>query len=513
MRQHRQLGVLLLTGLVLLLGLVQARHELGSSGVEIERFRLADAFNTPAIRFLPPAEKRSGVVAVLVHGHECNKAMMAQLARFLAAGGVDAYAIDLPGHGESLQAFSDNLGRQATEAAVANIVERTGGAVEKLVLVGHSFGAEALGPAAVRRDLLATVFIGPGKPEGLSRRLPNNALIVTAEHDYPYIKQDAQAMYADLTARDSRPAGNLVGDFRLKDARLWEEIPQATHLSLLFDQRVHRLVALWIERSGAGSMRVQSAYAMGPALRAAALALALVLVLTALAASTLSALRTTPTRDPAGHWAPAAIATMAGVYFSELMINGLLPLGYAQFAERDILVAHLGATGVLGIVFLASMGGAISFRCAAIDLAAAALALLALYGLTLLTIDAEFYSLRITYGSAKNLATLALAALLALPIFLLQDELLRRLQGRHDRGVRGFVVYCAGCLALAVLFCASLHFVDARLYRFNAEILAGSAYCAVAGAILRAYLKNGYAAVWFSALVAGWVISVGFLHS
>ena len=513
----RRNSVALLIGLLLILGLFQAWHELESSRVAIERFRLSDSFKTPVIRFFPPLEQRNGVVAVLVHGLHCNKAMMSQLARYLAAGGTDAYSIDLPGHGESRETFSEEKGLAAAQAAVSKLIERTDVPAEKLVLIGHSFGAVALGPAALSHDLLAAVFIGPGKPDGLSRRLPNNALIVTGEHDYDHVKQYAQALYDDLTARDRLPPGNLVGDFQQNDARLWEVLPGATHLSLLLDPHLYQLVAQWIERSTRGSIPVQSSYSTGPAKRAVGLALALFLVLTVLMASIVQRYRRIPISDPIGHWALPAIAAIGGLYFSVLLINGLIsgqtPLGLVRLEEKDVLTLLLAATGILGLALFVSLGGAISCRLAAVDLIVAALVFFSLYGLALLTIDGEFYNLRIALGDWRRLLTLGIVALLAAPSFLLQEELLRRLQGAFGRGIRGFAIYCGGYLLLAVIISGSLHFVDARLYRFDTQILGVLVYCAFVGAILRAALKNTVAGILFSSLVCAWIISVGFFHS
>lgn len=139
-------------GVALCAMLLQAWHELGASGVAVERLQLADSYTTPATHYAPVAAKRSTVVAILVHGKQCNRAMMTQLARYLAAGGVDVFTIDLPGHGQSQHAFSLPTAMAATEDAVADIIERSKVRPGNLVLIGHSFGATVLGPVASRRE-------------------------------------------------------------------------------------------------------------------------------------------------------------------------------------------------------------------------------------------------------------------------------------------------------------------------------------------------------------------------
>ena len=505
-------GVPLLLGFLLLLVLLQARHELGSSGVEVERFQLADSYKTPAIHFSPAAGHRSTVVAVLVHGHQCNKAMMAQLARYLAAGGVDAFTIDLPGHGESQSAFSPEKALSAAESAVSEIVERLNVRPGKLVLIGHSFGAVALGPAALRRDLLATVFVGPGKPDGLNRRLPNNALLITAEHDYDFIKRDAQAMYDALTAGDTQTPGNLVGDFQKKDARLWDAIPDAEHVSLLFDPRVYRRVTEWIERASGGAVPLQSSYSAGAARRAALSALALSLVITVLIAGLSRNAAKAGAEDPVRNWVRPAIAMIAGVYFSVIVTQAWVPLRFLRLEEGEILASLMAMSGILGLAFLAPLDEKITCRFMPMDAIVAVAVFLALYVLALVTIDSEFYTLRIAFGDWKRLLTLGVTAALAVPFFMLQEELLRRLQGRPGRRFRDFVIFCGGVLMIAVVFCSSLYFVGSRLYRFSAALAGVLVYCAVVSAILRASSKNTSAGVLFSSLVTGWIFAVGFFH-
>lgn len=512
MTHAKRNGVALLAVVLLALAWIQARHEVATSGVTLERFRLPDAYATPVIRFVPSAGERSGVLAVLVHGHQCNKAMMAQLARHLAAGGIDAYAIDLPGHGESREAFSADKARAATSSAVAEIIARAGASATELVLIGHSFGAVALGPTALQANPLATVFLGPGKPEGLSRERPRNVLIVTAEHDNDDIKQDAQAIVDDVTARAGHPPGNPVGDFRQQDARAWEVIPDAAHMSLLVDSRVHRRVAQWIEGAAGRSISVQIPHTSGPAARAAVLALALVLALAVLMAGMIRVPAEIQAREPPCHWALPAVAAIAGLYFSALAVNGFVPLRFLRLEEGEVLASHLAVSGILGLAFFAALGGKILCRWALLDAGVAAAVFLLLYGATLFAIDGEFYNTRIGAGDLRRLATLGTIVIAAVPFCLLQEALVRRYATTRRCGIRGFSADCGAFLALALLFCASLYWVEGRLARFNAELMGVLLYCAVVGAILHARFKHTCAGIVFSSLVGGWVIAVGFFY-
>ncbi|MSP96767.1 MAG: alpha/beta hydrolase [Betaproteobacteria bacterium] len=503
-------GAASLVGFVLLLVLLQAQLALDSSGVLIERVRLADAYDTPALHFSPAPGLRSGAVAVLVHGHQCNKAMLAQLARYLAARGVEAYAIDLPGHGESQRTFAPEHASTAAASAVAAILERSRASPASLVLIGHSFGAVALGPEALRRDVLATVFLGPGMTGGLSRRLPNNALIVTAEHDYDFIKRDAQAMYEALTAGENTARGNLVGDFRQQDARLWEEIPGVEHISLLFDARVFRQVAEWIDRAAGNAVVLQSSDATGAARRTALAAIALSLVIAALFAR--FATGAAGAAEPVRNWVRPAIAIVAALYFAVIVTQAWVPLRFLRLQEGEILASLMAVCGILGLAFLAPLEDKITCRLRSRDALVAVALFFATYALALITIDRDFYTLRIAIDDWQRLATLGVTATAAAPFFLLQEELLRRLQGISSRPLRQFALVGGGVLVLVIAFGASLYFVGSRLDRFNAALAGLLVYCALASAILRAASKDTAAGVLYASLVTGWIVAAGFFH-
>ncbi len=510
MRALRRYGISILIGFLSLGILFQARTELSAS-VRVERFRLADSFSTPVIRFFPSAGGGNGIVAVLVHGHHCNKAMMSQLARYLASAGIDAYAIDLPGHGESKERFSTERALSAAQAAVTGIAERTGVQPEKLVLIGHSFGAIALGPTALQVNPLATIFIGPGRPDGLSRRSPHNVLIVTGERDYDHITRDAQTMYGDLTGVGRQPPGSVVGDFGLKDARLWTVVPGATHLSLLFSEQVHRIVAQWIGRSAQMSLAVPKSHSSFAALRAAASALILSLLLARLLARVLPRPMGIPAGASTRHWALPVVAALGGLSLAVLLTNFFLHQPFLHFEERDVLASLLALTGVLGAGLLKMLGVKTNWWPEAMDWVLAGAAFFFLLALGLLTIDTELYSLRADPRDWGHLATFAIFAVLAIPVFVLQDALSQGVEQVFRVPVSG-LAYCLASLAFALAISSSLHFVDGRLHRFDAAVLGVLTYCAIVGAIFRASKRNAFAGALHSAIVIGWVVSVGFFH-
>jgi pimeloyl-ACP methyl ester carboxylesterase len=73
------------------------------SGVRVESVTLAG--DIPALEF-SPADLNPHPVAMLVHGYTGSKENLFFYGEALAAAGFKCFAVDLPGHGMSLQSYS-----------------------------------------------------------------------------------------------------------------------------------------------------------------------------------------------------------------------------------------------------------------------------------------------------------------------------------------------------------------------------------------------------------------------
>ena len=121
-------------------------------GVRVEAVTLAG--DTPSLRFLP-ADPVPHPIALLAHGVTASKESLFRLGEALAAAGFVAFAVDLPGHGDSARLFS--LGENArTLEGVARAV----GSVD--VFLGHSMGAYAGAEAVRAAGLSSRLFIAVG---------------------------------------------------------------------------------------------------------------------------------------------------------------------------------------------------------------------------------------------------------------------------------------------------------------------------------------------------------------
>ena len=132
-----------------------------------------DSFHTPVIRIWDTEMKNSKGMVVMVHGFQCNKSMMVQLGKFLAAQGLDVYAIDLPGHGESSVPFTFERCYEAAKVALSEIIRLSGAEDRQVILIGHSFGAMVLGPVALERPNIAGIHLHrPGGGKEFKGRYP-----------------------------------------------------------------------------------------------------------------------------------------------------------------------------------------------------------------------------------------------------------------------------------------------------------------------------------------------------
>jgi pimeloyl-ACP methyl ester carboxylesterase len=163
-------------------------------------------------------------LVIFVHGHESSKAAHSAQAVHLASWGLHCLAVQLPPKGPW-----DSNGR--TLARIVSLISRTPEVlerridVERVILVGYSFGATAVGVAlaegapAAGAILLDPAAIGKAVPD-LLRRIEKPVLILGSddevyatrdrEHFFDFIRGDV----AELSIRDTEhedaeyPAGD-----------------------------------------------------------------------------------------------------------------------------------------------------------------------------------------------------------------------------------------------------------------------------------------------------------------
>jgi dienelactone hydrolase len=119
--------------------------------------------------FLCGAARKASPLVIVLHGQDNSKEDHAFQAMHLASWGMHAIVVDLPNHGPW-------IANGRTLAKLADAVHRTPGLVDggvdadKIVLVGHSFGATAVAAALGEgAPVLGGVLLDPA---GIGRQLP-----------------------------------------------------------------------------------------------------------------------------------------------------------------------------------------------------------------------------------------------------------------------------------------------------------------------------------------------------
>jgi pimeloyl-ACP methyl ester carboxylesterase len=192
----------------------------------------AGGCHTPMTVLDPPADVKPAGSVVLLHGLSANRRLMMYLAEDFAGHGFRAYAIDLPGHGDSRDAFSFAHAQDCATAAVEALIRSGQLDPKNTILLGHSMGGAIAIRMADRDPVAATIALSPA-PMTTPQRMPANLLVFSASADLGILKRVAQGL-ADA-AGGERTAPEDFAQQRAFDLR---RLPRSTHTSLLSDRRV-----------------------------------------------------------------------------------------------------------------------------------------------------------------------------------------------------------------------------------------------------------------------------------
>ncbi len=192
----------------------------------------AGGCHTPTTVLDPPADVKPAGSVVLLHGLSANRRLMMYLAEDFAGHGFRAYALDLPGHGDSHDAFSFARAQDCATAAVESLIHSGRLDPKTTILLGHSMGAAIAIRMADRDPLAATIALSPA-PMTTPQRMPANLLVFSASADLGILKRVAQGLSDAAGGQRTAPE-----DFVQKRAFELRRLPHSTHTSLLSDRRV-----------------------------------------------------------------------------------------------------------------------------------------------------------------------------------------------------------------------------------------------------------------------------------
>jgi alpha-beta hydrolase superfamily lysophospholipase len=192
----------------------------------------AGGCHTPMTVLDPPADVKPAGSVVLLHGLSANRRLMMYLAEDFAGHGFRAYAFDLPGHGDSRDAFSFARAQECATAAVESLIHSGQLDPKRTILLGHSMGGAIALRMADRDPLAATIALSPA-PMNPPQRMPANLLVFSASSDLGILKRAAQSLSDAAGGQRIAPE-----DFVQQRAFELRPLPHSTHTSLLSDRRV-----------------------------------------------------------------------------------------------------------------------------------------------------------------------------------------------------------------------------------------------------------------------------------
>jgi alpha-beta hydrolase superfamily lysophospholipase len=230
---------------LLALGLLVTGYALTRAPLYRESTMLADAGACRMeVEIAEPADGGGLDAVVLFHGLAANKKVMRYLARGFAAQGLRVYVPDLPGHGRTPGPFTPVRAEQCAESLVRGLSAHGLIDPQRTLLAGHSLGGVIAVRVAARVRVAGIIAISPApmrathgvSPEMLlfadRVALPSNSLIIAGRLEPERMRVNA----AELL------------DTRSDDSSRYEEVPWASHVSLLFAPAAVRLTQMWVAR-------------------------------------------------------------------------------------------------------------------------------------------------------------------------------------------------------------------------------------------------------------------------
>src|SRR5216683_507933 len=180
---------------------------------------------------------------VLLHGISATKRIMWYVAQGFANQNLRVFVPDFPGHGRTPGPFTPARAEECTEALVQELIQRRAIVPEKTILAGHSMGGAIAVRVASRVPMAGVIAISPA-PMGTPRLspeiqlfrdatpLPANSLVLSAAWEPARVRGYAE----DLVRAHSDGTSEYA------------VIPQATHVSVLFDSATLFHDARWAAR-------------------------------------------------------------------------------------------------------------------------------------------------------------------------------------------------------------------------------------------------------------------------
>ena len=423
---------------------------------------------TPYIHYFSGIEPHRR--ALVVHGLDSNKEFMQIFCSALADDGLEVYAVDLPGHGDSTAAFNGVLARSTLEQAVSYL--------NPDIAVGHSMGAALLIDLAHDVKFRTLILMSP-VPTQVNGLEFEHTLVTTEGWDIPAVNTFAP---------------QLEG----VDLRKFE---WGMHSSALVYPSQIREIVNWLEGDSDRLRTVARLVWLG-VMFASAIALAIVVL---------------PRRLPASDAAAAFSPTEVFVSFviaggiSLIVQRFVVVLRWIRLYATDYMMSFLFVAGLVLLTSLALRKESIASRSKAADISGAFAKAVgaAAYVIVVLGLLTGSHLIHMTLSDGRWWRFIVIAAA-SFPLFLF-DEIAVRRAGNGWRNV------AMGVATRALL----VAWIATGILIFNREsafllLLLGLILLFWIGlwfftALVRRNVQNPAAAALFAALVQGWMFAAWFV--
>lgn len=181
---------------------------------------------------------------VLFHGISANKKIMFYIAHGFAEQNLRVFVPDLPGHGHSPGPFSPQRAEECSEALVSGLISRGMLNPDRTIVAGHSMGGAIALQVGAHIPVAGVVAISPAPMQSAHGVSPEKMLF---HYSGPW-PQHFLVISGSLEPKSIREnASDLVSS--RKDSAQDEEIPGATHVSILFSSGTVRSFQDWTSKT------------------------------------------------------------------------------------------------------------------------------------------------------------------------------------------------------------------------------------------------------------------------
>jgi len=422
---------------------------------------------TPYFHYSPSGAIRGRVLAV--HGLNSNKSLLNTLALGLADGGLEVFAIDLPGHGNSDAPFNALRSRDT----VAQVLEKLG---PETFVLGHSLGGALLLDVASERPVKSMVLFSPA-PIPIGEIRADRILLFEGEFDPGRIREFA-------------PKVRAVAQGTVE----YHDVPWTGHTGTLFRPYLIEQTTTWL----GGDPRANNIYRrLGLLLLMSIAALSLGIVLLGKPAK--------PDRafvPPAPSNASRTIVSYVAAAGASTLVASWIPLAtWLHLYATDYLIGYLFLTGSM----LSLTAGRLPLlRGTVLRGIGSALYVIVVPGLLVVTKFTQ-----ITLSDGRWWRFLAIAAL-SFPLCWADEILIRSMQSRWKSVATGLATRIL-LTAAAVTAVLTIHREAGFLLLMSGFILIFWTAMWLAGEVVYRRTKDPFATAIFMSLVQGWVFAAVFV--